>query len=311
VATRFEFVTARDSGRLMANACEADIPADFWLRVYNIGGGENCRIGYVEYLNRIFGALGLGPVTTLTERAWFAVKNFHCQWFLDSDVLESYLHFRRDTMDSYVDHVVANAPWYLKIGLARLVPAALIRTAVMKRMARLPDGPLHWIESHDRPKVDAFFGSHAEWKQLPGWGEAIPEPEGESGATRPLAHGFDDTLPDARLGLAEARSAAQFRGGQCLATALPAGELHSLLPWRCAFGHEFTASAYLVLRAGHWCPECAAPPWNYDRIAAVNPFFAQVWHAAAKHQSGAAAKHQSGAAAKHQSGAAEEQQTLS
>ncbi|MEO7348763.1 MAG: hypothetical protein ABIW32_02710 [Terrimesophilobacter sp.] len=40
-------------------------------------------------------------------------------------------------------------------------------------------------------------------------------------------------------------------------------------------GHEFEATAYLVLRAGHWCRECAPPPWDADR-AAGNPFLSQV-----------------------------------
>jgi hypothetical protein len=33
-----------------------------------------------------------------------------------------------------------------------------------------------------------------------------------------------------------------------------------------------------VLKAGHWCPQCTPPPWNYDEIAKVNPSFAQVWY---------------------------------
>ena len=34
----------------------------------------------------------------------------------------------------------------------------------------------------------------------------------------------------------------------------------------------------LVLRGGHWCPDCLPAPWNYSEIAKVNPFFAQVWY---------------------------------
>lgn len=273
VNTLFEFVTARDSGRLMANACEADVPEEFWRRVYNIGGGQSCRVGYVEYLDRIFGALGLGTLSALTERNWFAVKNFHCQWYLDSDVLESYLHFRRDGIDEYVAHVRASAPWYLRLGLARIVPRALIRNVVMKRMARQPEGPLHWVESNDRDRIEAFFGSREKWEQIPGWDEPIADPP----VALPLSHGFDDTLPDDALGLDHARSAAQFRGGECLAAGLEMGDLYSPLHWRCARGHEFSATPYLVLRAGHWCPECEAPPWDYDERSAVNPFFSQVW----------------------------------
>lgn len=271
--TLFEFVTARDSGRLMANACEADVPEKFWRHVYNIGGGETCRVGYVEYLDRIFGALGLGTLSSLTERNWFALKNFHCQWYLDSDVLEEFLHFRRDGFDEYVAHVKASAPWYLKLGLGRIIPRMFIRNIVMKRMARQPGGPLHWVETADHDRIEAFFGSHEQWEQIPGWDDPIAPPP----PAAPLGHGFDDGLPDAELGLGQARSAAQFRGGECLSDAMQFGAVYSPLTWRCARGHEFQATPYLVLRAGHWCPECEAPPWDYDERAAVNPFFAQVW----------------------------------
>jgi len=49
------------------------------------------------------------------------------------------------------------------------------------------------------------------------------------------------------------------------------------LNWRCAFGHEFIAKAFTILKAGHWCPVCVKPPWNGDEQARKNPFFAQVW----------------------------------
>ncbi len=307
VNTLFEFVTARDSGRLMANAAEDEVPDEFWRRVYNIGGGETCRVGYVEYLDRIFGVLHLGRLSQLTRRNWFALKNFHCQWFLDSDVLERYLHFRRDSLDDYVAQVAASAPWYLRIGLGRIIPRWLIRELVMKRMARAPEGPLHWIESDDHERVSAFFGSRDAWERIPDWSEpiAVPSravptrdaPSGDapsghapsgavpsgtvgtdsSGAGSPLAHGYDDALPDAQIGRAELVSAARFRGGDCLTETVESGDLHVPVPWRCAEGHTFSATAYLVLRAGHWCPECQPPPWNAAR-AQRNPFLAQVLH---------------------------------
>ena len=50
------------------------------------------------------------------------------------------------------------------------------------------------------------------------------------------------------------------------------------LDWKCAAGHEFQSKANTILKAGHWCPECMAPPWDFDRQAKENPFFAQVWN---------------------------------
>jgi hypothetical protein len=56
------------------------------------------------------------------------------------------------------------------------------------------------------------------------------------------------------------------------------GNLTTKLKWQCAKGHEFTASPFLVLKAGHWCEKCATPPWDYDNIAKTNPFIGQVWY---------------------------------
>lgn len=270
--TVFEFVTARDSGLLMANACEESVPEAFWRQVYNIGGGPRCRTNYLDYLNRIFGALGLGQLPQLVERNWFALRNFHCQWYLDSDRLENFLKFRRDGMDEYVKQVVAHSAWPLRFGFGRLVPRWIVKQFVMKPMAKAPEGPLHWIEHNQLEKVAAFFGSKQAWSSIPNWTELIPAP----GAARPLDHGFDDSLPDAKIGLPQLQSAAKFRGGHCLVTDFETGNLHSQVGWRCAEGHEFDASAFVVLRAGHWCRECQPPPWAQQQHAKKNAFLAQV-----------------------------------
>jgi len=56
------------------------------------------------------------------------------------------------------------------------------------------------------------------------------------------------------------------------------------LEWADAGGRSFRASPKLVLRAGHWSPHEAAPPWDFDRVARGNPFFAQVWHNTHAHE---------------------------
>ena len=70
---------------------------------------------------------------------------------------------------------------------------------------------------------------------------------------------------------------ARFRGGQLLSPDWQ-GDWGAPLAWEDALGQRFTASANLVLKAGHWSPFEAAPPWDFDRVARRNPFFAQVWH---------------------------------
>jgi hypothetical protein len=53
--------------------------------------------------------------------------------------------------------------------------------------------------------------------------------------------------------------------------------LYTPLKWQCHKGHEFEATPYLILKAGHWCPVCESEAWDYPERAKHNPFFAQVW----------------------------------
>ena len=64
------------------------------------------------------------------------------------------------------------------------------------------------------------------------------------------------------------------------------GDWDTPLEWECAEGHKFTATPRLVLLGGHWCEECMpypyageknARPWQWDKVAKKNPFFAQLW----------------------------------
>ena len=72
--------------------------------------------------------------------------------------------------------------------------------------------------------------------------------------------------------------AGEFRGGRCLSTFMKTGDVFSKLDWQCAFDHSFEASPNLVLKGGHFCPDCAPPAWNYDAQAKLNPFIAQAWY---------------------------------
>ncbi|MBR0113431.1 MAG: NAD(P)-dependent oxidoreductase, partial [Clostridia bacterium] len=85
--------------------------------------------------------------------------------------------------------------------------------------------------------------------------------------------------------LDDLKKAAQFRGGECLATEEEYKDFYTPIKWKSARGNEFMMSPNLVLRGGHWCPEefptnCEGKKfyWDYDHEAEINPFFAQVWY---------------------------------
>jgi nucleoside-diphosphate-sugar epimerase len=269
----FEWVTAADSGRLLANVCEKDVPDEFWCRIYNIGGGAQYRTVNWEFMKMTFGVLGIKDFTKAMNANWFATRNFHGHWYEDSDILESYLHFRSGSVKDFVEELKKNTPVSLK--LAKYVPAFVMKHFVFKPVANKPFGTLHWFKHDNEQRISAFFGSREKWEAIPSWKEL--KLEKPSHKPLRLNHGYDESKPKAELEITDMKQVAEFRGGKCLSQKMNKGDLETKLQWECAFGHQFEASPTLVLLGGHWCPDCLPTPWNYDEEAKHNPFFAQVW----------------------------------
>lgn len=279
INTHIEFVTDSDAGRLLANACEDDVPEEFWQKIYNIGGGPDCRVVFIEYMGQMFQRLGMGDYRKIMERKWFATRNFHCQWFEDSHILNDYLHFRQDTLEDHIRQARDNAAWYIKLaglpGVGRLIPKSLVKKFVMEPLTKRKDGTMHWIHTNVEGRITSFFKSKEDWACIPDWDKE--ETACCENHVR-LDHGYDEDKSQSELDIEDMRGAARFRGGECLSGDMQKGDMGIRLQWQCSFGHEFEASPRLVLIAGHWCPECTPPPWNFDEIARTNPFFAQVWY---------------------------------
>jgi len=261
--THIELITSRDAGFGVVQTIEA--PDDFYGRVYNMGGGPSCRVVYRDYMDRVLPLAGVGPSSRVMRRNWFALRNFHCGWYADGADLNAYLGHQRSTLDDHYRDIAAALPAALKFG-ARVAPAFLVR-AYLKRMA----DPPKWIRDGDDEKITAFLGSREAWEQIPPWDQG-PDPRLGQGAfeaaPRPSPLEVRESMPGMQ-------SLAATRGGICL-SAEYAGE-RAVLGWRCGFGHEWKASPTLV-RAGHWCPECVAPPWNYDEVATADPALARLHH---------------------------------
>lgn len=270
----FEWVTAKDSGVMLANACEDDVPEDFWCRIYNIGGGKKYRTMNWEFMQMTFQALGIMDMKNVLEPQWFAIRNFHGQWYSDSDELEKYLHFRSGSVEEFVEEVKSKAP--LSTKLARFVPSCIIKNFVFRPVANKPFGTLYWLKHNDENRISSFFGSKEKWEAIPGWDKFKLEKATET--PQLLNHGYDETKPKSDLDIDDMKQVAVFRGGECLSETMIKGDLKTKLNWKCAFNHQFTASPTLVLLGGHWCPDCLPMPWNYDEEAKYNPFFAQVWY---------------------------------
>ena len=282
-----EYVSDRDSGRAMRNLCafdaEGTLDGSFWGHIYNIGGGEPCRISTDELYRKMYGELGFQSLDPVIEPKYYATRNFHGQYYLDSDKLENYLHFRSDSMQYYFDAYLKELGSALAAGkVMTKLPGGekLMGSIIKKTFNSLLDsehGTRHWLEENMADHIDAYWGSRKAW-------EAIPETYSELrhftdwDTVVPIDHGYDESKPENELDLADMQGAARFRGGELLSDTMETGDWKTKLRFRCAFGHEFEASPRLVLEGGHWCPECERRSWNYGQRAKVDRFFAQVWN---------------------------------
>ena len=277
-----EWATVEDSGRLLANVCGDDIPEEFWRRFYNIGSGEAYRLTNYEFEDLLLGTLGLGDPKRLFAPNWFTTRNFHGQWYYDSDVLEHYCHFRANIpVDEYFKRMMNQVEFYYKLAFLAKPWAPLLKRFWMKSIAETENHGTLWWAKHNVPaRMDAFYGGMEEYRKIPDNWESFalvfPDKSSDSPQVRLLDHGYDESRDFDSLTLEDLRQAAVFRGGQCLAEELP--DMYTPIRWKSARGNEFMMSANLVLRGGHWCPQELPWPWDYDTEAKLNPFFAQVWY---------------------------------
>ena len=265
-----EWVTVGDSGRLAANTCEEGVPEAFWRGFYNIGGGAAMRLVNHEFARIIAKALGAREAFSSYQPNWFATRNFHGQWYADSDKLDDLVPYRKETMADFAKGLSDAVPGYVKF-VSRHLPG--LGRKRLEKLARAPGGTLHWIANDDRSHIDAYFGSKAAWEALPrAWnGFEFRQPSRE---VTLLDQGYDtQSCPDAWTAETYAH-AAQFRGGSHRGGA--SGPDQSTR-WTCALGHDFDMLPRLYLAGGHWCPTCMFNQDSYDRNAGVNPFFRQVW----------------------------------
>ncbi|MBN2045362.1 MAG: NAD(P)-dependent oxidoreductase [Anaerolineales bacterium] len=272
--TCFEAIGVTDAGRVLVNATREDLPEDFWRRFYNIGGGDNTRSIYLNFLRRFLGILGLKP-EEVYERKWFALRNFHCQWYEDSDVLHQFLDHQKQGLDDYFDEITRRTPWIQK-SFARMVPRKLLKEMIFKPVAfKFEDSPMRWLRE-DPKRITAFYKGRHSMESIHHWdtgGDDVPDWT----QYQRLDHGYDESKPTSELNLTDMRGAARFRGGECTSKNIPPGDLFTPLQWSCAFNHHFSMTANSVLKGGHWCPECAPPEWNIGQQAQRSPFLAQVW----------------------------------
>lgn len=144
--TSMEITTPEDTGRAFVKAIyKRD---ELSHRLFNLGGGEACRITYEEFLSTSFVIFGLGKLNF--PKNAFATHNFHCGFYQDGDALEEILHFRKATMESYFETVKKS------VSPIKRFFARLFNRDVKRHLLRQSD-PLKAIKKKDRGLIRRFF----------------------------------------------------------------------------------------------------------------------------------------------------------
>ena len=277
-----ENITDRDAGYGLVNVLDVADDAGFWRRVYNMSGGPRMRCSAYDFVDRSFKLNGLAGVQACTERTWYALRNFHMQYYEDGAVLNQYLRHWRDSLSDYWSTVSGDIPPHMRLlsSLGRAVPRfrRVMERSTHRALGKMAEnhrnGTAYWYKRRNDKRISAFFKDYGTYESIPGWDAGRPSIDAEP-EWRHLHHGYDEGK--SQLSLEDLQGAARLRGGKCLSQHWD-GEWYTVLDWECLLGHAFTAKPYTILKAGHWCPTCAPPPWDYGREARRNPFFSQVWY---------------------------------
>ena len=282
INTCMENISSRDAGFGLVNCLDIPDDSDFWRRVYNMGGGPDMRCSAYGFMTKALKLGGISAVEAVMERKWFALRNFHMQYYEDSYLANSYLHYWRDSLDDWLNTVRKDMALSIKtaVFLARKLPffQKIIEKITYIRMQGMVEnhknGTGYWYTNHNEKRITAFYKDYLTYQSIPDWEADVPPMVPDDDWIR-LDHGYDEGKE--KLELFDLKKAAAFRGGECLSQTWN-GDLYQTLSWKCAQGHEFSGKPYSILKAGHWCPDCVPPPWDFDQQAKKNPFFAQAWY---------------------------------
>lgn len=148
LATSMEIATIRDTARAFTKT--QDHLEELNHRIFDLSGGEECRITYEAFLTSAFKHFGMGK-PNFPKHA-FATRNFHCGNLMDGDQLEDILHFRSDTLSTYFLRFRKSIPGIQRIATR---PFAWI---VKKYLLSISE-PYKAVKSENPEEIQRFFGN--------------------------------------------------------------------------------------------------------------------------------------------------------
>ena len=283
-----EWVTAHDSGVLIANILKQDLKEDlgnkFWKNCFNIGGGDYNRLTGFDTLNDGFKMIG-GGAKNFFKPNYNATRNFHGVWFYDGHKLNDLFSYQQQDTSVYWSEILKTHSYY-KMG--KIVPKGIIRKFVIKRLFKDDNSPAYWFKHNDQAKLQAYFGGKGkylaitdDWKNFP----LLIENKDEDGReidyqglkdiknAKLIDYGFDR---EKEITLKDLQNVAKLHGGKLLSKKFDG--LYVKHEWETQDGEIFKATPFTVLMAGHWYnPIYKEYVWDFDRLSKKDKIFSQIW----------------------------------
>ena len=144
--TMLEICTPKDAAKAFVEAINHRNVLS--KRIFNLGGGEKCCISYENFLQKSFEIFGLGTLNF--PQNTFALRNFHCGILKDGDILESILHFRNDTLDTYFIDTERSISFITRFGC--ILFRGIIKNSLLKQSE-----PFKAFKTKDKPMLMHFF----------------------------------------------------------------------------------------------------------------------------------------------------------
>lgn len=126
--------------------------------IYNLGGGEKCRIMAHDFMESMFNLWGLSA--KVLPKYAFAIQNFHSGYYADGYKLNEILHFQRKTLQDYLETIRNSVSPFQKV-FVKFIPRRLIR-GWLTRMSE----PLKAIRENNEVLIQRFYGSRNNFNQL-------------------------------------------------------------------------------------------------------------------------------------------------
>jgi nucleoside-diphosphate-sugar epimerase len=155
LGTALEWCHPLDVGYALVEAIEHD---SLLGNIYNLGGGEACRIKAKDFLKVMFPVWGLDS-EILPEYA-FATQNFHSGYYRDCSELNGILHFQRKTLEGYIDEVRKQISPIQRI-IVMSIPNVLIRNYLLHMSA-----PLKAVKENNEVLIRRYYGSREKFNDL-------------------------------------------------------------------------------------------------------------------------------------------------